>query len=277
MTRDRALLLEAFVVSNLAFLVLDVFIAHSINDFRHPAEWIPLAYAAPGAAVLAANLVLRGPWRDRGGDAAWRRGVGRWAGLVVGWGGIAVGVAGLLWHLESGFFRETTLERLVYAAPFSAPLAFAGLGLLGILNRLVPPEETEWGRWVLLLAWGGFVGCFALALGDHAQNGFFHAAEWIAVGAGAAAVAFLAIPLVARVPQGYYGILLGVLGLEAAVGVVGFALHLQPVFDGGAAPLLDRILYGAPPFAPLLFTDLALLGALAAWDLRAREPLNVAR
>ena len=268
MTRDRALLLEAFIVSNLAFLVLDVFIAHSINAFRHPAEWIPLVYAAPGALVLGANLALRGPWRAL--DGAWRRGAGRWVGLVVGWGGIAVGIAGLLWHLESGFFREATLEGLVYAAPFSAPLAFAGLGLLAILNRLVPPEEPEWGRWVLLLAWGGFVGCLALALGDHAQNGFFRPAEWIAVGAGAAAVAFLAIPLVTRVPRSYFTVLLGILALEAAVGVLGFALHLQPVFDGGTAPLVDRLLYGAPPFAPLLFTDLALLGALAAWDLGAK-------
>jgi hypothetical protein len=35
------------------------------------------------------------------------------------------------------------------------------------------------------------------------------------------------------------------------------------------APLADRILYGAPPFAPLLFADLALLGALGAASLRS--------
>jgi hypothetical protein len=250
------------VVSNLGFLVLDVFLAHSINAFRHPAEWIPILYAAPAAAALSANLVLRGD--------GWRAGIGHWTGVLVGWGGISVGVAGLLWHLESGFFRETTLERLVYSAPFSAPLAFAGLGFLALLNRLVPPDRLEWGRWVLFLAWGGFAGCFALALGDHAQNGFFQPAEWIAVAAGAIAVAFLAIPLAARVPGSYLTALLGVLAAEAAVGGIGFALHLVPVAKGGEAPLVERILYGAPPFAPLLVADLALLGALAVWDLREK-------
>jgi hypothetical protein len=269
MVRDRELLLELFVASNLAFLVLDVFLAHSINDFRHPAEWIPVAYAAAGAAALAANLAWRGPWRAGARAAGWREGAGRSAGLAVGVGGIAVGVAGLLWHLESGFFRETTLRALVYSAPFAAPLAFAGLGFLALLGRLVPEDHPDWGRWVLLLAWGGFAGCLALALGDHAQNGFFAPAEWIAVAAGAVAVAFLGIPLVVRVPRPYLGILLGVLAVEAAVGVVGFVLHVLPALRGSEAPLADRILYGAPPFAPLLFADLALLGALGAASLRS--------
>jgi hypothetical protein len=258
------------VVSNLAFLVLDVFLAHSINDFRHPAEWIPVGYAALGAAGLGANLALRGPWRGGAGGPDWRAGAGRALGLGVGCGGIVVGIAGLLWHLESGFFRETTLRSLVYSAPFAAPLAFAGLGFLALLGRLVPAGHPEWGRWVLLLAWGGFVGCLALALGDHAQNGFFRPAEWIAVAAGAVAVAFLAIPLVVRVPETYYGALLGVLALEAAVGGLGFALHVLPAFEGGgAAPVADRVLYGAPPFAPLLFADLALLAGLGTWALKA--------
>jgi hypothetical protein len=266
--RNRPFLLEVFVASNLAFLVLDVFVAHSINAFRHPAEWIPLAYASLAALALLVNLALRGPWPATVHSEAWRRGAGRRVGIAVGWGGIAVGLAGLLWHLESGFFRETTLAGLVYAAPFSAPLAFAGLGFLALFNRVVPSEEPEWGRGVLLLAWGGFVGCFALALGDHAQNGFFRPAEWIAVAAGAVAVAVLLLPLVARIDSSYLSVLLVVLGMEAGIGLLGFALHALPILRGSEAPLVDRILYGAPPFAPLLFTDLALLGILAAWDLR---------
>jgi hypothetical protein len=228
-----------------------------------------VGYAAAGAAALAANLARRGPWREETHRSAWREGAGRWTGVVVGSGGIAVGVAGLLWHLESGFFRETTLRALVYSAPFAAPLAFAGLGFLALLGRLVSEDHPDWGRWVLFLAWGGFAGCLALALGDHAQNGFFAPAEWIAVAAGAVAVAFLAIPLVACVPRPYLGILLGVLALEAAVGVVGFVLHALPALRGAGAPLAERVLFGAPPFAPLLFADLALLGALGAASLRS--------
>ena len=268
--RDRPLLLEAFVAFNLAFLVLDVFLAHSMNAFRHPAEWIPLAYASLAATALAGNMVVRGPWRREAERGAWRRGAGRGIGFAVGWGGIAVGVAGLLWHLESAFFRETTLASLVYSAPFSAPLAFAGLGFLALLNRLVSGEEKDWGRSVLLLAWGGFAGCFALALGDHAQNGFFSPAEWIAVAAGAVGVGFLLVPIAVRVPTSYLTATLGILTGEIAVGILGFALHIMPALAPGDAPLVDRILFGAPPFAPLLFADLALLAALATWDLRVK-------
>jgi hypothetical protein len=47
-------------------------------------------------------------------------------------------------HLDSQFFYERTLRSLTYAAPFAAPLAYAGLGLLLIANRLVHPQAAEW-------------------------------------------------------------------------------------------------------------------------------------
>ena len=41
-----------FVLVNLAFLSLDIYLAHSVNQFRHEAEYIPLYFS------LAAPLVL---------------------------------------------------------------------------------------------------------------------------------------------------------------------------------------------------------------------------
>jgi hypothetical protein len=41
------------------------------------------------------------------------------------------------------------------------------------MNRMVAAGTVEWGRWVLLLALGGFAGNLVLSLCDHAQNGFF--------------------------------------------------------------------------------------------------------
>jgi hypothetical protein len=81
-------------------------------------------------------------------------------------------------HLDSRFFDERTIRSLTYAAPFAAPLAFTGLGLLLILNRLVAADSAEWAHWVLLLALGGFIGNFVFSLTDHAQNGFFNPVEW---------------------------------------------------------------------------------------------------
>ena len=63
--------------------------------------------------------------------------VARWLGLAVGYGAVLVGVAGLLLHLDSQFFDQQTLKNLVYTAPFAAPLAYAGVGLLLILDRMV--------------------------------------------------------------------------------------------------------------------------------------------
>ena len=43
--REAPVLLEIFLVSNFAFLTVDIYIAHSINRFRHGAEWIPFWFS----------------------------------------------------------------------------------------------------------------------------------------------------------------------------------------------------------------------------------------
>lgn len=273
---DRPFLVEAFAVSNLAFLVLDIWIAHSINDFHHPAEWIPFGYAIVGTLALAGNLAVARPVRGRS-DRGYHEGAGRWIGIAVGFAGVVVGVSGLLWHLSSSFFARTTLESLVYSAPFVAPLAFAGVGFLILLNRTVDHDSWEWAWWVLFLAWGGLLGCFGLALVDHAQNGFFDPLEWVSVAAGALATAFFGLPLVWRVPRAYWTVLFAVAAVTAGVGALGFALHVEPLFGEARAPFFDRVIYGPPPFAPLLFADLAGLAAIGVWDARERQRRGAAR
>lgn len=264
---ERRTLLELFVLSNLAFLTLDVYIAHAVNDFHDPLEWAPVAFAAAGSAVLGLVLVLRG------GGAATEGSAPRLLGLAVGWGAIATGVGGLLLHLESRFFAEVTLESLVYSAPFAAPLAFAGLGLLLLMNRMVAPESVEWSRWVLLLALGGFVGNFALSLADHAQNGFFYPQEWISVVASAFAVGFLAVATFGPARRRFLRVCHGVMALQVLTGLLGLWFHLAARFHGEEAVTTgwrDEVIFGAPIFAPLLFADLALLAALGLWDLQRK-------
>src|SRR5215831_10114837 len=173
--RDRQWLVEAFVVMNYGGLVGDIYLAHSTNRFRVPAEYIPLYFSMAAAALLAAGLLLRPR-----APAIWR-----YVGYVVGWAGIAVGLAGVVLHLDSRFFFERTIRSLTYAAPFAAPLAYTGLGLLLVANRLVDDRTREWADWMLLLALGGFIGNFVFSLTDHAQNGFFRQAEWIPVASSA--------------------------------------------------------------------------------------------
>ena len=258
---DLELLLELFVASNLAVLAADIVLAHSVNQFRKPAEYIPLYFSAGAPFVLLAGALAR--WRS-GFHAAWRD-----LGLLIGALAVVVGLAGVLYHLQSSFFAERTLRSLTYAAPFAAPLAYAGLGFLLILNRMVPAPSTEWARWVVLLATGGFFGNFVLCLTDHATNGFFLKTEWIPVISSALAAGFLIVPVFTTVTRRYLDLCLAVLGLQALVGIVGFWFHLRMNFYTPGVSLFEKSVYGAPPMAPLLFPNLVALALIGLWELAA--------
>jgi hypothetical protein len=261
---DIQLLLELFVASNLAVLAADIVLAHSVNQFRKPAEYIPLYFSAGAPVFLLAAVLAKWRWRLH---AVWRD-----IGLLVGWLAVLVGLAGVLYHLQSSFFAERTLRSLTYAAPFMAPLAYAGLGFLLILNRMVASRTAEWARWVVLLATGGFFGNFILCLTDHATNGFFLKTEWIPVLSSALATGFLIVPVVMGVSRRYLDLCLAVLGLQALVGIVGFWFHLRMNFYTPGVSLFEKSVYGAPPMAPLLFPNLVALALIGLWELAAHLP-----
>ena len=256
--RWQRLAVEVFCLFNLGFLTLDVWLAHAANDFAVPAEWLPVYASGAGTLALAIAKLTR------------RAAVDRVVGTVVGGGAVAVGIAGMLFHLDSGFFERVTLRDLTYTAPFAAPLAFGGVGLLLLLNRMVPARYEAWAWWLWLLALGGWLGTFALSLGDHAQNGFFEPLEWIPVVTAALAVGFLAAPLLAPARRGYLLVCAGLMVLQALVGALGFVLHLVADLERPGEALMNRIIHGAPVFAPLLFADLALLTGIAIWALATR-------
>ncbi len=257
--RSPAWLLELFVAGNLLVLVADISLAHSVNGFENPAEWIPLVFSATGGAVMAALLSAPDP---RSGGA------GR-VGEVVGWLAVTVGVAGLLWHLSGQFFRDVELSSLVYSAPFVAPLSYAGLGLLLLLNRRIDGDrDPGWGRWVLFLALLGIVGNFGLSLSDHARNGFFDWREWVAVGAAAFGVGGVLVAVLWPGSGPARQVAWASLGLQVVAGLVGFGFHLSPLLTHrSSATVMEQLVYGPPPFAPLLFANLAVPGALGLWVL----------
>jgi len=254
-----------FVLFNFAGLVLDILLAHSENHFRRQSEYVPLVFSAGATVALAILIAL---WRRL--PAVWRHG-----GHLIGWLAIAVGLAGVVLHLDSQFFYDRTIKSLTYGAPFAAPLAYAGLGLLLIANRLVKPNTREWAQWMLLLALGGFMGNFVFSLTDHAQNGFFNPVEWVPVVTSALAIAFLLVPFIGRADAAYLTLCAVVLLGQAAVGLVGFAFHVASDLRQPGATLLEKTLIGAPPLAPLLFPNLVVLGLIALWvlagDLKKHE------
>jgi hypothetical protein len=268
---------ELFALANVAFLALDIYLAHSTNAFAEPAEWVPLAYSLAAPVLLVVAMILGGIVPETV-QAPGRKGLARGLGLAVGWAAIVVGVVGLVLHLESHFFREQTLENLVYTAPFAAPLAYTGLGLLLVMDRMVDDRWVEWARWVILLALGGFAGNFVLTLSDHAQNGFFFAAEWIAVVSGAVAVGTLTAVVVVYDDRGLRLLALWVMAAQVVVGVLGFAYHVRANLLKPLGTFWDKFVFGAPAFAPLLFANLAALAVIGLvaleWATRGAASLR---
>ena len=259
---------ELFALFNLAGLVPDIFLAHSTNFFRHPTEYIPLIFSMVSPIALAPAVVLLA----RGKLPGWRV-----LGFAVGWASVLIGVGGLVLHLDSQFFQQWTLASLVYAAPFAAPLAYTGIGFLLIMNRMVDAETMEWSLWVLFLALGGFLGNFIFSVTDHAQNGFYHRTEWIPVVSSALAVGFMTVPLLIRVDRRFLQLCALLMLFQALVGIVGFGLHLRADIYGLGPTLFDRLIYGAPVFAPMLFPDLVVLAGIGLWVLYRRLPGQMKR
>ena len=127
--RDPQLWVEVFVAANLGILAADIYIAHSVNQFAKPPEYIPLYVSLAGAGALAISVAL-------GWIASMLR-VWRMTGYLIGWAAILTGLAGVLFHLDSRFFQERTLNSVTYAAPFAAPLAYTGLGFLLLASPIL--------------------------------------------------------------------------------------------------------------------------------------------
>jgi hypothetical protein len=260
--------LEAFVAVNFGFLVLDIYLAHSMNDFHHEAEYIPLWFSLAASPLLLVVLLLHERW---GFSAVWRD-----VGYLVGWCAIGIGLIGVILHLDSRFFHERTIKSLVYAAPFAAPLAYTGLGLLLVMNRMVDSRSEEWPRWVLLMGLGGVVGNFVFSLTDHAQNGFFHWTEWIPVVSSAIATGFLLTIFVTQVTRRFLVLCAIMLVIQVAVGLLGFTLHTVANMRGPSPERFDNFIFGAPALAPMLFPNLSLLCGLGLWVLREHLPASKA-
>jgi hypothetical protein len=252
MSGSLDLWLELFVLFNFFCLSGDIILAHSENHFRNPAEYFPLWFSFAAVLLLLGALTARMHFR--------RLTVWTDLGCLVGWASIVLGIAGVVYHLDSSFFYERTLKSLTYAAPFAAPLAYVGLGCLLLMNRMVLPRTRDWAQWVFFFTLGGMTGNFVLSLSDHAVNGFFRWTEWIPVVSSAFAVGFLLAILFFEAGRLFLRLSSLILLVQIAVGGLGFFLHLRADLRGPAPSLLENIITGAPPFAPLLLPNLSLLG-----------------
>jgi hypothetical protein len=80
------------------------------------------------------------------------------------------------------------------------------------------------------------------------------------------------VPLIMQVSRSFVRVCAALMLFQAAVGLTGFGLHLHADVHGVGPTLFDRIVYGAPVFAPMLFPDLVLLASIGLWVLYRRLP-----
>ena len=67
---------ELFALSNIAFLAADVGLAHAVNAFAHPAEYVPVAFSLVAPAVLVAAMALGGLRPAIAGEGSGRQAAG---------------------------------------------------------------------------------------------------------------------------------------------------------------------------------------------------------
>ena len=60
--------------------------------------------------------------------------------------------------------------------------------------------------------------------------------------------------------------------LQAAVGLLGFYLHVRANLVGPSLSIWDNFVYGTPALAPLLFPTLVVLAAIGLWVLSKHVP-----
>jgi len=281
-SRDQVMLLMAAI--NQFFLGLDTYLVHVLNGTIRPNEWIPIIFGPlAGVTLLAAGVI-----------ALKQRPLATILATTVLLASIIVGVLGAYFHLIRGVLPDAplgqaiTLNLLIWAPPILAPLSFALVGILGISAAWVedPPDSgilIILGGWRLQLPYSKTQAYFYIvAMGilialisstlDHARSQFENPWLWLpaAVGIFALVVAATlgAIDNPTRADLSTYAAAMLLLLLT---GVIGAFLHVEANLVAEMIFVQERFLRGAPLLAPLLYTNMGLLGLVVLLDPREKE------
>ncbi len=262
-------LLLFFVGMNLLFTGIDVVLAHSINDYIPVYEWIPIIYFPFGAISCLVIAMQTQPKK--------------WTALIhiaLMLTGIIVGVLGTAFHAYAVLNPEgyLTWAWVVFGSPILAPLAFAGISLLGLyavtqeindepgmlkvpgVGIIKAPISRD--RHFLWLVGLGFAASAVTSIIDHAQYGYtFYKMIPIVFGLFSSSVV-LYLAAAKEWSKGDENVYFWTMIAAVIVGVLGFGFHLASDLAGTGALSLERILAFAPILAPLLYSDLGMLGLL---------------
>ena len=274
-SRDQAMLLMA--AFNEIMLGLDTLLAHGLNNTILLREWIPIVFGpTAGILLLVAGLI-----------ALRNRKTAAWLATAVFLASIIVGVLGAYFHFVRGVLptapmgARVTLNLLVWAPPFLAPFAFAGIGVLGIsaawqelptgsgllqlpFNRTVQMPYSKTRAYFFLVSLGTLVALVSSAL-DHARQPWENPWLWLPliVGVFATAVSAGMGALNRKLTPEDVTIYITAMVLLILVGAVGAYFHIQADLTSQSTIVPKRFLRGAPFMSPLLFSNMGIVGLLA--------------
>ena len=279
LSRDQFMLLMAAI--NLLFLGVDTYLAHLISGTIRPREWIPVLFGpAAGITLLIAGLI-----------ALQRRRLATILATIVLFASIIVGLMGAYFHFIRGtlptapLMQRITIDLLVWAPPLVAPLVFSLVGLWGVSAAWIedPPgsgrlrllgEHTlqlpysKTRAYLFMVSMGTLATVFSSVF-DHARTGFDTPWLWaptiVGVFAMTVSAGLGAIKEPGRMDVATHA---AAMILMILVGIVGAVLHVRADLVGETVVVPERFLRGAPFLAPLLFSNMGLLGLIALLDPR---------
>lgn len=284
-TRDQLMLV--MVALNELFLGLEVYLAHGANGTIIPGEWYPIFYGLSSSILLILAGLLATRHRTTASVLAT-------ATLL---GSALIGFLGVYFHLARAVLptapagERLTLNLLIWAPPVLGPLAYALAGLLGISaaweesprasGRLVIYKEhaihlpySKTRAYIFTVGMGTLAALVSSVL-DHARTGFEGAWLWYAAAIGVfgtvVPVAFAAMDKPSRMDTFTY---MAAMLFLIITGVLGSFLHIQSDLVFEYTVVVERFLRGAPPMAPLLFSNMGMLGLIALLDSECLQTMK---
>lgn len=280
----RGQLMMLMVALNLAFLGLDILLAHGMNGNIRTNEMVPIVFG-PAAALV---LVIAGLISLR------RRTLAIWLAFITLGASIVVGLAGAYFHVERaippnglGGAFGIAVALFVFAPPVVGPLTYSLLGVLGAIaaviedpldsGRMVIPGIFSWrvpfSKTQQYAIWVG-LGTLATLLSsvlDHGRFNFENLWVWLPTVVGVfATVATITWGMLKEPSRGDTAVYVAAQVAMILVGVIGLLLHVETDLTTRNIIVPERFLRGAPFLAPMLFADMGALALLVLYPFREK-------
>ena len=287
LTRDQVMLL--FIATNEIFLGLEHYLAHLISGTIRPHEAIPIIFGpAAGCVLLLAGLI-----------ALRARNLASVLATTTLLASIAIGLVGCWFHVMRAILPTGPLEAMlplnvidliVWAPPVLGPLTASLIGLLGISAVWIEDPATSGrlrvlGRFHIQMPYSktrayffmvglGVLATLISSVLDHARTDFSNLWLWVPVVVGLLGTAVpILVGAIKRPTRGDLVTYFITMLLLIAVGVAGAILHVLHDLTAQSEIIPERFIRGAPFMAPLLFSDMGMIGLVVLLDPHEKKHL----